>query len=106
MEYQWIDINKYSRCFNLSISTIRRRIKIKKLQVRKDRGKYLIKIPSGLLVEKTPKKGDNKILERKTQLLEQEIQELKMLIEIYEGGQLSRPQKRETMSPPELPLNN
>ena len=84
MDCQWIDISEYSRNFNLSISTIRRRIKSGQLKTRKERGKYLIRVVSERAVKVAPLVVENERLRHRIQLLQQDIQELKMLVNIYE----------------------
>ena len=100
MIYQWVDINQYSRNFNISISTIRRRIKKGQFEIRSENGKYFIKVPSEQLSENGPFAQENDQLKIKVQLLQQEIQELKMLINIYEGR---RPSGVEENTPPAIP---
>ncbi|MCY4643625.1 MAG: hypothetical protein OXB88_03315 [Bacteriovoracales bacterium] len=93
MEYQWIDINEYSRIFEISISTIRRRIKSSKLESQKKNGKYLIKVLTDQLIKKDTKKNDsnnaakmeNEKLKKRIKILKQEIQDFKILIDIYEN---------------------
>ena len=100
--HQWIDINEYSRNFGLSVSTIRRRIRSGRLEIQRKNGKYLIKVKSVQLAERAPLVLENKKLHKKVQLLEQEIQELKMLINIYERKKLTIVGK----GLPAIPLSN
>ena len=93
MSQKWVDITDYSRDYGVSISTIRRRIKSGKLIVKKEGGKYWIEVISIESADQEPLILENKRLERQIKLLEQEVQELKMLIDIYE-------KKR----PPSIPL--
>ena len=84
MKCQWVDINEYSRSFGTSISTIRRYIKKGKFDVKKEDGKYLIKVDSAKLQKQAPFALGNEKFKKEIRLLQQEINELKMLINIYE----------------------
>ena len=84
MECQWVDINEYSRNFSVSISTIRRHIKKGKLDIRKEKGKYLIKADTRKWNDQGALVLENEEFKRKIKLLQQEIYELKMLVNIYE----------------------
>ena len=84
MESQWLDINEYSRSFDISISTIRRYIKKGKLGVRREKGKYLIKTDVKELKDQGSLFLRNEEFKKKIKILQQEIYELKMLINIYE----------------------
>ena len=84
MNYQWIDINEYSRFFGVSISTIRRKINSGQLNFKKEKRKYLIRVLSEKFKTRSPLELENEQLKRKMQFLEQEIQDFKMLIKIYE----------------------
>ena len=84
MEYYWVDINEYSRVFSCSISTIRRRIANSKVESRKENGKYFIKVFSDQAGDKNTLELENQKLKRKNQLLQEEIQELTMLVKIFE----------------------
>ena len=86
MQNQWVDINEYSRAFKVSISTIRRRIKSKKLQTRKRDGKYLIQVEKEKL--NGPPRFSFEELQREMMLLKRENEELKMLVKIYEESSL------------------
>lgn len=96
----WLSINDYSRYKDVSISTIRRHIKTNILKHKEENGKYFIYVPS---VEKVKLREDEELLKvklenqlLKTQLrdLREELDELKMLVEVYE---------RKADLPPELP---
>jgi hypothetical protein len=96
----WLSINDYSRYKDVSISTIRRHIKTNILKHKEENGKYFIYVPS---VERVKLREDEELLKvklenqlLKTQLrdLREELDELKMLVDVYE---------RKADAPPELP---
>lgn len=89
----WLSISDYSRYKNVSISTIRRHIKSKVLKTKEDNGKYFIYVPS---ISKVKVREEEELLRARleiellrTQLrqLQEENNELKMLVELYEGPQ-------------------
>lgn len=100
MAIQWLDIAEYSRHFGISISTIRRRIKDGTFEVKKGDGKYLIKVSSERLSEQASLVLENKELRREIRFLQQEIQELKMLVNIYEA---KGPVMTRDIGPPAIP---
>ncbi len=102
----WLSINDYSRYKNVSISTIRRHIKNNILKHKEENGKYFIYVPS---TEKLRLREEEEVLKIKleTELLRSQIRqlreennELKMLVDLYEG-QNSKPMRIEL--PPEIP---
>ena len=84
MGHHWMDISEYSRIFSISISTIRRRIKKETLETKKESGKYLIKVPKNNLPRRLQEQEKNIELEKRIRLLQEEVQELRMLVNIYE----------------------
>ncbi len=79
----WLDISEYSRIKEISISTIRRQIKLNKVKFKLEDGKYYI------FSEDTVDVRDNYFAEyekvkKENIKLKEEIEELKMLIMIYE----------------------
>jgi hypothetical protein len=93
----WLSISDYSRYKNVSISTIRRHIKSKILKHKEDNGKYFVYVPS---VEKVKVKEEeellrvrleNELLKMQLRQLQEENNELKMLVELYEGPQNQPP---------------
>lgn len=102
----WLSINDYSRYKNVSISTIRRHIKNNILKHKEENGKYFIYVPS---TEKLRLREEEEILRIKleSELLRSQIRqlreennELKMLVDLYEG-QNQRTTRIE--QPPEIP---
>lgn len=103
----WLSINDYSRYKNVSISTIRRHIKTNILKHKEENGKYFIYVAS---VEKVKLREEEELLRVKLELellrtsnrqLREENNELKMLVELYEGQDSKGSTKTE--APPELP---
>lgn len=103
IEGVWLSITEYSRYKNVSVSTIRRHIKQNILRHREEQGKYLIYVPSA---EKLQLKTESDELRLKFELellrsqlreIQEENNELKMLVDLYENR---------TPSPPsDLPVN-
>lgn len=100
----WLSITDYSRYKNVSISTIRRHIKSNILKYKEDNGKYFIYVPS---TERLKIKEEEELLRVKLEVellrsqirqLREENNELKMLVDLYEG------QKNQKLDgPPALP---
>jgi len=105
---EWITINDYSSLKNISISTIRRYIKSHKVIWKKEDGKYLIQVSSSDLVNGNIQKDELTIgllrqevkkLELQLRHIQEENNELKMLVDLYEG------EKRTYEKLPEIPFN-
>jgi len=101
----WLSINDYSRYKNVSISTIRRHIKSNILKHKEENGKYFIYVPS---TEKVRLRGEEEVLRLKFEVellrsnlrqLQEQNNELKMLVDLYEGQQ-----GKGRDLPPELPM--
>jgi homoserine trans-succinylase len=99
----WLSINDYSRYKDVSISTIRRHIKNNILKHKEENGKYFIYVPSS---EKVKLKEEEELLRVKLELelvrtqlrsLQEENNELRMLVNLYES------QTQRGHVPPELP---
>jgi hypothetical protein len=87
----WMPINDYSRMKNISISTIRRYIKAGKVQHKKENGKYFIytiwtgeEAPNIEALEINNLQRENEELRKQVRMLTQEINDLRMLVSIYE----------------------
>lgn len=98
----WLSISDYSRYKDVSISTIRRHIKTNILKHKEENGKYFIYVPSQ---ERVKAREEEEILKLKLELellkmklkeIQEENNEFRMLVEIYEN-------KVSTEIPPELP---
>ena len=94
----WVSINEYSQYKNISISTIRRRIRDQKVQYKKDKGKYLlyvnVKDYNRAQSKKNQKMDELQLkyqkVEHQYRKLQEENHDLKMLLLWYEnqGDQL------------------
>lgn len=103
----WLSIADYSRYKNVSISTIRRHIKTNILKHKEENGKYFVYVPSTERLKLREEeevlkiKLESELLRSQLRQLREENNELKMLVELYEGrsvqGSLSE-------APPELPV--
>ena len=82
----WLSVNEYSSRSGISITTIRRYIKNKRLKYVKNKGKYFIysEGPSEM-----SSRDKIKLISR-IKDLEAENIELKMLIDLYEKGHIAR----------------
>jgi len=107
-DMEWITINDYSSLKNISISTIRRYIKSHKVTWKKEEGKYLIQVPSNEIANGKISSDDLTIgllrqeikkLELQLRTVQEENNELKMLVNIYES------EKNNEENLPEIPFN-
>lgn len=107
MEGKWLSITDYSVYRNISISTVRRYIKANRVKFKKESGKYLIHVSDENYTLRVNKKEKEELalklelheLKDRIRLLEEENNDLKMLVQLYEGRL-----KREI--PPELPRDH
>ena len=86
----WLSIVDYASLKRCSISTVRRSIKASKVRYRKDQGKFFIFVDPDKL-EKDDKSQQNLQMERdvlknKLRKLEEENNDLRMLVHLYEGS--------------------
>lgn len=88
----WFSILDYAQAKSVSISTIRRGIKSNRLKHKVEDGKYFI-FSSNLIINKKSNEeflmNENKLLRERVKKLSQELDELKMLVDIYEQHNLS-----------------
>lgn len=98
----WLSIIEYSQIKNVSISTIRRHIKANILKHKEEKGKYFVyttkvaEKTDGLTKEVFELKLENERLNDEVKNLTEQLNEMKMLVQIYEAG-------KKEMNPPELP---
>lgn len=90
----WLSILDYANVKKTSISTIRRSIKAGHVKYKEENGKYFIwtrEIKSDLSVEKAALGAQLEIefLKKQNRELQQEIEDLKMLLSVYENNQNS-----------------
>jgi Na+/phosphate symporter len=108
MEGHWLTISEYSTYRKKSISTIRRYIKSERVKYKLEEGKYLIYVTDEnyrnkkVVLEKDDMELRMKLVEYEAKIrkLEEENNDLKMLVSIYE-----REKKAESLLPdlPEMP---
>lgn len=107
MEGKWLSITDYSAYRNISISTVRRYIKSERVKFKKVDGKYLIHVSDENYTIRVNKKEREDLalrlelheLKDRIRLLEEENNDLKMLVDIYE----SRLSSKSSNIPPEIP---
>jgi hypothetical protein len=81
----WLSILDYANVKKTSISTIRRSIKAGLVKYREDNGKYFIWTKEFTVEkEETSLKITIEVLKKKNRILEEEINDLKMLLQVYE----------------------
>ena len=105
MQGVWLPLIEYVRVTNSSISTVRRHIKKNKVNYRYDNGRYLIFCDSKKYQEHILEKEktdltvqlENIRLKNEVNELKEEVQELRMLLNVYE-------EKLTPPEPPQLPL--
>lgn len=83
----WLSILDYANVKKTSISTIRRSIKAGHIKYKEENGKYFIWTKE-IAVEKVELslKLENEFLKRRNRELEEEINDLKMLLQVYESN--------------------
>lgn len=104
MEGKWLSISEYSNYRDISVSTIRRYIKAKRVRCKKENGKYLIFVSDENYIMRSNQKEKEDLtlrlelheLKDRVRILEEENNDLKMLVQIYE-------QKLKPNDLPELP---
>jgi hypothetical protein len=81
----WLSILDYANVKKTSISTIRRSIKAGHVKYKEENGKYFIWTKE-IAVERVELslKMENEFLKRRNRELEEEINDLKMLLQVYE----------------------
>ena len=83
----WLSILDYANVKKVSISTIRRSIKAGHLKYKEENGKYFIWTKEiALQKEELALKLEVEFLKKRNRELEEEINDLKMLLAVYEQG--------------------
>jgi cell division protein FtsB len=94
-EGAWLSILEYANIKKTSISTIRRAIKAGHVKYKEENGKYLIWIKKDIELQKQKEelslKLENEFLKKKNRELHEEIEDLKMLLSVYENQEQSLP---------------
>lgn len=87
----WLSILDYANVKKLSISTIRRLIKANHVKYKEENGKYLIWTKeANVQNEENNLKFSIEALKKKNRELEEEINDLKMLLQVYESMSVSK----------------
>ncbi|MCF8058072.1 MAG: hypothetical protein K9K67_02155 [Bacteriovoracaceae bacterium] len=93
MDGKWLSITEYSDYRNISISTVRRYIKANRVRYRLEQGKYKLHVSDENYTIRANKKDREELtlrlqlheLNDRVRVLEEENNDLKMLIQLYEG---------------------
>lgn len=81
----WLSILDYASVKKISISTIRRSIKAGHLKFKEENGKYLIWTrEANVQKEELSTKMEIEFLKKRNRELEEELNDLKMLLQVYE----------------------
>jgi cell shape-determining protein MreC len=91
MDGKWLSVLEYAAYKNKSISTVRRYIKASRVKFKDENGKYFIWVKN-FSDQKTNEekevlelKLENERLKKENRIIKEEINELKMLVQIYES---------------------
>ena len=83
----WLSILDYANVKKTSISTIRRGIKSGHIKYKEENGKYLIWTKEiTMQKEELSLKLENEFLKKRNRELEEEVNDLKMLLQVYESN--------------------
>ncbi len=83
----WLSILDYANVKKTSISTIRRAIKAGHVKYKEENGKYLIWTKEiAIQKEELSMKLENEFLKKRNRELEEEVNDLKMLLQVYESN--------------------
>lgn len=109
MEGKWLSVLEYASFKKKSISTVRRYVKANRVKFKEENGKYYIWTKNFM----EPKVVEERIntenlfelerLKKENSELKQELAEARMLIDLYESGQMLN--KKSFKDLPELPIN-
>lgn len=104
----WMTLSEYAGIRGISMSTARRYVKSGRLKTKLEQGKYFIFVTKERLNKaESPEKKilelqlEIELLRRKQSILVEENNDLKMLVQLYESGQMGRLQKANSL--PEVP---
>ncbi len=91
----WITLSEYAGIRGISMSTARRYVKSGRLKTKLEQGKYFIFVTKERLQKaESPEKKilelqlELELLKQKNQRLTEENNDLKMLVQLYESGQM------------------
>jgi len=101
MKEFWLSLDEYARVHDLSISTLRRRIKSKQVEFKLDNGKYFIKslkevsppqipqLDGDLIMRIQELECENRELKREIVNLQKQNDDLSTLVSYYENSKVS-----------------
>ncbi len=98
---KWLSILDYAQHKGVSISSIRRYIKAGRVKFKQESGKYFIWVSNYSSKVDHSEKKENRLI-NKIKALQEENQELRMLVDLYEGQLRKKPQNVEL---PEIPVH-
>jgi hypothetical protein len=92
MEGKWLSILEYASSRNKSISTVRRYIKANRVKFKEENGKYYIWAKQISAIQTNSRdelelKFEVERLKKENRILIEEMEELRMLVSLYEGQQ-------------------
>jgi lipopolysaccharide biosynthesis regulator YciM len=102
---KWITITEYSLLKSKSISTVRRYIKSGRLEIKEEKGKYLILVRNcQVLTTQNTSLDDQNIdkLRKQYRKLQEENNELRMLVDLYESDFIKKQASKVSLPP--LPI--
>ena len=83
----WLSIVSYANVKKTSISTIRRAIKAGHVRFKEENGRYLIWTKEIVVQkEELSNRLENEFLKKRNRELEEEVNDLKMLLQVYESS--------------------
>ena len=106
MDGKWLSVLEFAAHKNKSISTVRRYIKANRVKYKDDNGKYFIWVKDFKTDQSSEEKElidlklENERLKKENRFIKEEINELKMLVQLYESNQILNKSKL-----PEIPAD-
>lgn len=107
MDGKWLSILEYAAYKQKSISTVRRYVKANRVKFKEDNGKYFVWVKnyisdtSIIEREQLDLKFEFERIKKENMDLKEELGEARMLINLYENGQMLAPRTKSDL--PELP---
>lgn len=96
MDGKWLSVLEFASYKNKSISTVRRYIKANRVKFKDENGKYFIWVKNYQDESNNEEKElfqlklENERLKKENRVIKEEINELKMLVQIYESNQIQK----------------
>lgn len=93
LEGKWLSVLEFASYKNKSISTVRRYIKANRVKFKDENGKYYIWVKNYQEESSSEEKVlmelkfENERLKKENRIIKEEINELKMLVQLYESNQ-------------------